>query len=186
MIKKGWLVKQGGFFKNFQKRWFELRGNVAHYYVDESKTEKKGDFSLLHTQVSPNNTLGKPFCIQVSPESGAARNRTFYLIASDTTDQEEWINALMRASVWEPGIESLQDVGVKEHILNARIKGMLANPACFAQIRDILSNLKALDSGINSADFDPENELIRVEGSFNASRIVSTLEEAGYFVYPCP
>lgn len=173
-------MKQGGFFKNFQKRWFEIRGNVAHYYVDESKSVKRGDFSLVHTAISPDNSLGKPFCIKVTPE---VKSRVFYLLASSNEEQEEWINALMRGSVWEPGMENTQPVTLKNAIFEANIRGMLNSTESYDHVRSILANLKALDGGMTVAELDPQDDSIRVEGSFNQQRLVSTLEDAGYFVY---
>jgi hypothetical protein len=174
-------VKQGGFFKNFQKRWFEIRGNHAHYYVDESKSVKRGDFTLLHTSISPDSTIGKPFCIKVTPE---VKSRVFYLIAASNEDQEEWINALMRGSVWEPGIEAIQSTTLSNTVLVANIRGMLSLADCHDHVRSILENLKALDSGMTLADLDTTQDTIRIEGSFNRLRVISTLEDAGYLIYP--
>ena len=32
IIKEGWLVKQGGSYKNWKKRWFILRSNCLTYH----------------------------------------------------------------------------------------------------------------------------------------------------------
>lgn len=181
MIKKGWLVKQGGFIKSYQKRWFELRGNVAHYYVDESKKDKKGDFSLLHTSVEPDFSTGKAFAIKVTPED---KGRVFYLVASSAEDQEEWINALMRTSVWEPGLETTRSTSVSNSQLHANIYGMLDSAESQEHVRSLLATLRTLDAGMTRADLDTSNDTLHVEGSFNLQRVITTLEDAGYFVYP--
>lgn len=181
LIKKGWLVKQGGFFKNLQKRWFEVRGNVAHYYTDESRSGKRGDFSLVHTSISPDSSLGKPFCIKVTPE---VKSRVFYLIAASNEDQEEWINALMRASVWEPGLETpIHSVTLSNALFTANIRGMLDSSDCHQHVKSILANLKALDAGMTLAELNTLDDTIHIQGSFNQQRVITTLEDAGYFVY---
>jgi len=154
---------------------------MAHYYVDETKRVKRGDFSLVHTSISPDSTLGKPFCIKVTPE---VKSRVFYLIASSNEDQEEWINALMRSSVWEPGLEtSHHAVTVSNASFVANIRGMLDSPDCHQHVNSILANLKALDPDMTLAELNTTNDTIRIEGSFNQQRVITTLEDAGYFVY---
>jgi hypothetical protein len=180
VIKKGWLVKQGGLIKSYHKRWFEVRGNMAYYYVDETKMDKKGEFSLVHTSIGPDSSLGKPFGIKVAPE---VKSRVFHLIAASSEDQEDWINALMRASVWEPGLETSRPVTMSNAVLVANIRGMLSSEECHEHVRSILENLKSLDSGMTLAQLNTSNDTIRVEGSFNQQRLLSTLEDAGYFIY---
>lgn len=180
LIKKGWLVKQGGFFKNFQKRWFEVRGNMARYYADETKTTKRGEFSLVHTSISPDSSLGKQYCIKVTPEM---KSRVFYLIAASSEEQEDWINALMRASVWEPGLENNQSVTLSNAAMTAHIRGMMNSEESYDHVRSILANLKALDSKMTLAELNPKDDSIRIEGSFNQQRVISTLEDAGYFIH---
>jgi hypothetical protein len=34
----GWLTKQGGFIKNWKKRWFVLQGTKLHYYEDNVRS----------------------------------------------------------------------------------------------------------------------------------------------------
>jgi hypothetical protein len=180
LIKQGWLMKQGGFIKNYQKRWFEIRGNMAFYYTDGSKKDRKGDFSLVHTSIGPDSSIGKQFCIKVTPEE---KGRVFYLIASSNEDQEEWINALMRSSVWEPGLETSRPVTLSNAVLNANIRGMLDSEECREHVKSILINLKALDTGMTLAELNTTNDTICIEGSFNQQRVISILEDAGYLIY---
>lgn len=156
---------------------------MAHYYVDESKATKRGEFTLVHTSIGPDSSLDKPFCIKVTPE---VKSRVFYLLASSNEEQEEWINALMRASVWEPGLEKSQPVTLSNSVLEADIRGMLNSTESYDHVRAILANLKALDNGMTLAELNPNSDSIRVEGSFNQQRVISTLEDAGYFIFIRP
>lgn len=153
---------------------------MAYYYVDESKQDKKGEFSLLHTSIGPDSSIGKPFGIKVTPE---VKSRVFHLIAASAEDQEDWINALMRSSVWEPGLETRKAVTMSNAPLVANIRGMLSSEDCYAHVKSILENLKSLDSGMTLAELNTTNDTIRIEGSFNQQRVLSTLEDAGYLVY---
>lgn len=156
---------------------------MAYYYVDDSKAAKRGEFTLVHTSIGPDSSLDKPFCIKVTPE---VKSRAFYLFATSNEEQEEWINALMRASVWEPGLENVQPVTLSNAVLIADIRGMLNSTECYDHVNAILANLKALDNGMTKAELNPENDSLRVEGSFNQQRVISTLEDAGYFVFVKP
>ncbi|XP_043911580.1 rho GTPase-activating protein 22-like [Protopterus annectens] len=39
VLKAGWLKKQTGIMKNWQQRWFVLRGEQLHYYKDAEETK---------------------------------------------------------------------------------------------------------------------------------------------------
>jgi len=39
VLKRGWLKKQRSIMKNWQQRWFVLRGDQLFYYKDEEETK---------------------------------------------------------------------------------------------------------------------------------------------------
>uniref|UniRef100_H3BH81 PH domain-containing protein n=1 Tax=Latimeria chalumnae TaxID=7897 RepID=H3BH81_LATCH len=39
VLKAGWLKKQRSIMKNWQQRWFVLRGDYLYYYKDEEETK---------------------------------------------------------------------------------------------------------------------------------------------------
>ncbi|XP_075790765.1 rho GTPase-activating protein 22 isoform X8 [Pelodiscus sinensis] len=39
VLKSGWLKKQRSIMKNWQQRWFVLRGDQLFYYKDEEETK---------------------------------------------------------------------------------------------------------------------------------------------------
>ncbi|XP_076690651.1 rho GTPase-activating protein 22 isoform X3 [Callospermophilus lateralis] len=52
VLKAGWLRKQRSIMKNWQQRWFVLRGNQLFYYKDKDETKPQGFISLQGTQVT--------------------------------------------------------------------------------------------------------------------------------------
>uniref|UniRef100_A0A674K3U2 Rho GTPase activating protein 22 n=1 Tax=Terrapene triunguis TaxID=2587831 RepID=A0A674K3U2_9SAUR len=75
VLKSGWLKKQRSIMKNWQQRWFVLRGDQLFYYKDEEETKPQGFIPLQGNQVSeltpqpeePGKHLfeiapGRPFC----------------------------------------------------------------------------------------------------------------------------
>ncbi|XP_027450390.2 rho GTPase-activating protein 22 isoform X5 [Zalophus californianus] len=52
VLKEGWLKKQRSIMKNWQQRWFVLRGDQLFYYKDKDETKPQGFISLQGTQVT--------------------------------------------------------------------------------------------------------------------------------------
>ncbi|KAM7169421.1 rho GTPase-activating protein 22-like [Macrochelys suwanniensis] len=52
VLKSGWLKKQRSIMKNWQQRWFVLRGDQLFYYKDEEETKLQGFIPLQGNQVS--------------------------------------------------------------------------------------------------------------------------------------
>ncbi|XP_047615951.1 rho GTPase-activating protein 22 isoform X6 [Phacochoerus africanus] len=52
VLKAGWLKKQRSIMKNWQQRWFVLRGDQLFYYKDKDETKPQGFISLQGTQVT--------------------------------------------------------------------------------------------------------------------------------------
>ncbi|XP_048802066.1 rho GTPase-activating protein 22 isoform X4 [Lagopus muta] len=52
VVKCGWLKKQRSIMKNWQQRWFVLRGNQLFYYKDEEETKPQGLILLQGNQVN--------------------------------------------------------------------------------------------------------------------------------------
>lgn len=169
--------------KNFQKRYFEVLGNTVYYYSNEQKSEKKGEFCLIHTKISPNNSLGKAHCIEISPEFGSKKPRKYYLCTQSSIEQEEWINALMKASVWDPHLDLPQKEIQKIQKFEAHLFGIMFSKLCSQKIEELLQSSLYLNPGITKTQFDFEKETIMVEGFFNHLQVISLFEDAGFFVY---
>ncbi|XP_066881304.1 rho GTPase-activating protein 22 isoform X3 [Kogia breviceps] len=52
VLKAGWLKKQRSIMKNWQQRWFVLRGDQLFYYKDKDESKPQGFISLQGTQVT--------------------------------------------------------------------------------------------------------------------------------------
>uniref|UniRef100_A0A667HG41 Rho GTPase activating protein 22 n=1 Tax=Lynx canadensis TaxID=61383 RepID=A0A667HG41_LYNCA len=52
ILKEGWLKKQRSIMKNWQPRWFVLRGDQLFYYKDKDETKPQGFISLQGTRVT--------------------------------------------------------------------------------------------------------------------------------------
>ncbi|KAJ7397645.1 hypothetical protein BTVI_133644 [Pitangus sulphuratus] len=52
VLKCGWLKKQRSIMKNWQQRWFVLRGDQLFYYKDEEETKPQGLILLQGNQVN--------------------------------------------------------------------------------------------------------------------------------------
>lgn len=52
VLKAGWLRKQRSIMKNWQQRWFVLRGDQLFYYKDKDESKPQGFISLQGTQVT--------------------------------------------------------------------------------------------------------------------------------------
>nr|KAG5695093.1 hypothetical protein BaRGS_015069 [Batillaria attramentaria] len=50
-VKEGWLMKQGGRYKNWKRRWFILNDNCLYYFQYTTDKEPKGIIPLENIQV---------------------------------------------------------------------------------------------------------------------------------------
>eukprot|EP00118_Oscarella_pearsei_P009182 m.51416 g.51416 ORF g.51416 m.51416 type:complete len:101 (+) comp34137_c0_seq2:146-448(+) len=47
----GFLTKRGGQFKNWKRRWFQIKGDVLFYYKTPTDTQESGYIPLAGNQV---------------------------------------------------------------------------------------------------------------------------------------
>lgn len=89
--KAGYLVKEGGKFKTWKKRWFVLKNNVIYY----SKKQNSGELGIIRLHgVSPQQVQvctkkKKKNCFEV-----ATPNRTYYLVSDSERDMNNWMEAI--------------------------------------------------------------------------------------------
>jgi len=90
--KKGYLVKQGGGRKAWQKRWFVLKTNFVCYYKDnKSLLHPQGVIDLADSSVrlTPYDSIKKKFCFEI-----VTPTRTYYAQGTDDKETTEWIKAI--------------------------------------------------------------------------------------------
>ncbi|XP_059518059.1 rho GTPase-activating protein 22 isoform X5 [Myotis daubentonii] len=110
VLKAGWLRKQRGIMKNWQQRWFVLRGDQLSYYKDKDEAKPQGLISLQGTQVAQRlpgpEDVGK-YLFEISPGGAGEREKVpaspegLLLMASSQRDMEDWVQAIRRV-IWAP------------------------------------------------------------------------------------
>ncbi|XP_078284840.1 rho GTPase-activating protein 25-like [Rhinoraja longicauda] len=103
-VKSGWLKKKRSLVKQWQSRWFVLRGFYLSYYKEEEEGKPQGCIVLQDCKVNerPANPEdpGK-FLFEIVPGSGD-RDRmgnvqdSHMLMANSQSEMEEWVKAIRR------------------------------------------------------------------------------------------
>ncbi|XP_027954319.1 rho GTPase-activating protein 22 isoform X2 [Eumetopias jubatus] len=110
VLKEGWLKKQRSIMKNWQQRWFVLRGDQLFYYKDKDETKPQGFISLQGTQVTeliPGPEDAGKHLFEISPGGAGEREKVpatpeaLLLMASSQRDMEDWVQAIRRV-IWAP------------------------------------------------------------------------------------
>uniref|UniRef100_A0A8C3QMA0 Rho GTPase activating protein 25 n=1 Tax=Cyanoderma ruficeps TaxID=181631 RepID=A0A8C3QMA0_9PASS len=103
-LKLGWLRKQRSIVKNWQLRFFVLRGQQLLYYKDEDDAKPQGCLSLQGSTikvVATNPEEGGKFIFEIVPgvagEQGRAGQDSCVLMASSQAEMEEWVKSIRRA-----------------------------------------------------------------------------------------
>ncbi|XP_005412647.2 PREDICTED: rho GTPase-activating protein 22 [Chinchilla lanigera] len=148
VLKAGWLRKQRGIMKNWQQRWFVLRGDQLFYYKDKDETKPQGLISLQGTQVTelpPGPEDPGKHLFEISPGGAGEREKApagpeaLLLMASSRRDMEDWVQTIRRV-IWAPrggGIfgQRLEDTVYHERKYGPRLAPMLVEQ-CVDFIRE--------------------------------------------------
>ncbi|KAM8760159.1 rho GTPase-activating protein 25 isoform 2-T2 [Acanthopagrus schlegelii] len=100
-LKAGWLKKQQrSLVKNWQQRYFVLRGSTLTYHKDDKETTVQGVIQLRFSKVNelPQNSddPGK-YLFEIIPRTTGDRERCPYVfMANSQSDMEEWVRTLRR------------------------------------------------------------------------------------------
>ncbi|XP_018617914.2 rho GTPase-activating protein 25 [Scleropages formosus] len=99
-LKTGWLRKQRSIVKNWQMRYFVLKGNKLFYHKDDKEAAYQGSIPLKSSQVNelPSNPdePGK-FLFEIIPGSNGDKERdSCVLMANSQNEMEEWVRAIRR------------------------------------------------------------------------------------------
>ncbi|XP_018778199.2 rho GTPase-activating protein 25 isoform X2 [Serinus canaria] len=102
--KLGWLRKQRSIVKNWQLRFFVLRGQQLLYYKDEEEAKPQGCLALQGSSINvlaTNAEEGGKFIFEIIPgvagEQPRAGQEPCVLMASSQAELEEWVKSLRRA-----------------------------------------------------------------------------------------
>ncbi|XP_069733828.1 rho GTPase-activating protein 25 isoform X2 [Phaenicophaeus curvirostris] len=102
-LKIGWLKKQRSIVKNWQQRYFVLKGQQLYYYKDEDDVKPQGCVSLQGStikEVASNPEEGGKFIFEIIPGVSGEQNRagqdTCVLMANSQAEMEEWVKSIRR------------------------------------------------------------------------------------------
>ncbi|XP_013929259.1 PREDICTED: rho GTPase-activating protein 25 [Thamnophis sirtalis] len=123
-LKSGWLKKQRSIVKNWQQRFFVLKGQHLHYYKEEEDLKPQGSLKLqgciIQEVASGSDEAGK-FIFEIIPGLSGEQSRngpdSFVLMANSQADMEEWVKLLRRVVGSPLGVvfgQQLEDTMVYE------------------------------------------------------------------------
>ncbi|XP_034396692.1 rho GTPase-activating protein 25 isoform X2 [Cyclopterus lumpus] len=100
-LKAGWLKKQQrSLVKNWQQRYFVLRGSTLTYHKDDKETTVQGVIQLRFSKVNdlpPNSDDPGKYLFEIIPRTTKDRERCPYVfMANSQSDMEEWVRTLRR------------------------------------------------------------------------------------------
>ncbi|XP_034976532.1 rho GTPase-activating protein 25 isoform X2 [Zootoca vivipara] len=103
-LKTGWLKKQRSIVKNWQQRYFVLKGQHLYYYKDEEDLKPQGSMRLHGSTIrevaaTGSDEVGK-FIFEIVQGISGDQNRagqdSYVLMASSQSDMEDWVKSLRR------------------------------------------------------------------------------------------
>eukprot|EP01114_Cavostelium_apophysatum_P015811 TRINITY_DN438_c0_g1_i5.p1 TRINITY_DN438_c0_g1~~TRINITY_DN438_c0_g1_i5.p1 ORF type:complete len:382 (+),score=103.60 TRINITY_DN438_c0_g1_i5:237-1382(+) len=93
--KAGYLVKEGGKFKTWKKRWMVLKNNVIYY----SKKQNSGELGIIRLNgITPDQVIisqrvrKNQFMFEIKTP-----NRTYYLCADTESERTSWMDAIKQS-----------------------------------------------------------------------------------------
>ncbi|XP_029915056.1 rho GTPase-activating protein 25 [Myripristis murdjan] len=100
-LKAGWLKKQQrSIVKNWQQRYFVLRGSTLTYHKDDKESTVQGVIQLRFSKVNElplNSDEPGKYLFEIIPRSSGDRERCpIVFMANSQSDMEEWVRTLRR------------------------------------------------------------------------------------------
>ncbi|XP_007476339.1 rho GTPase-activating protein 25 isoform X1 [Monodelphis domestica] len=109
-LKIGWLKKQRSIVKNWQQRYFVLKGQQLYYYKDEEDAKPQGSMYLPGgsiKEIATNPEEAGKFVFEVIPASwdqNRAGQDPYILMASSQSEMEEWVKSIRRVTGAPSGV----------------------------------------------------------------------------------
>ena len=92
--KEGYLQKKGDLNREFQRRWFVLKGNLLFYFLKKQDKEPQGVIVLEACSVQVS--IHGRYCFEISFDG--VGTRTYVLGADNDDDMQLWMKAISHAS----------------------------------------------------------------------------------------
>ncbi|XP_071953156.1 rho GTPase-activating protein 24-like isoform X2 [Antedon mediterranea] len=133
IIHQGWLKKQGGVIKTWQRRFFILVNDHLYYYQREDDQRHLGAIPLKGNKVfkhAHNPDDPNKFLFEISNGEGhtgrlAGNHDTFLLLASTQIDMDKWIQEIQRVMYAKVGRgvfgQSLLDIITNESTTSTKM-----------------------------------------------------------------
>ncbi|KAM6185582.1 rho GTPase-activating protein 22 isoform 2-T2 [Rhynchocyon petersi] len=154
-LKAGWLKKQRSIMKNWQLRWFVLRGDQLFYYKDKEESKPQGFISLQGTQVNelpPDSEDAGKHLFEICPgytgeQKMPANHEAFLLMASSQSDMEDWVRAIRRV-IWAPLGGGIFGQHLEDTVHHERKYGSHQAPLLVEQCVDFLREHGLTEEGL--------------------------------------
>ncbi|XP_074855510.1 rho GTPase-activating protein 22 isoform X2 [Carettochelys insculpta] len=156
VLKSGWLKKQRSIMKNWQQRWFVLRGDQLFYYKDEEETKPQGFIPLQGNQVSeltPHPEEPGKHLFEIAPGGAGDREKmpvnqeAFLLMANSQNEMEDWVKAIRRV-IWAPFGGGIFGQRLEDTVQYERKYGLRLAPLLVEQCVDFIRERGLTEEGL--------------------------------------
>eukprot|EP00040_Diaphanoeca_grandis_P001785 m.19545 g.19545 ORF g.19545 m.19545 type:complete len:604 (+) comp12505_c0_seq1:132-1943(+) len=141
-IKTGYLLKVGGAFKSWKKRFFVLTTSAIAYYTDQTRhqADLKGGVLLEHVkEIAPAEVYDskKPHVLVV-----ATKDRRYLFQAGGDQERDDWILAIKEA--WYKAVPNPTDVDSTVTQENKRLREELAKVKTMVGVKPVPATAKCV------------------------------------------
>ncbi|XP_038064245.1 cytohesin-1-like [Patiria miniata] len=121
--REGWLMKQGGRYKNWKRRWFILTDNCLYYFEYTTDKEPRGIIPLENLQIREMEDSKKPHCFELFAADGRdiikacktdadgkvveGKHNIYRMSASTVEEKEAWIKSITASISKDPFYDML-------------------------------------------------------------------------------
>ncbi|XP_032301501.1 rho GTPase-activating protein 22 isoform X3 [Coturnix japonica] len=156
VVKCGWLKKQRSIMKNWQQRWFVLRGDQLFYYKDEEETKPQGLILLQGNQVNelpPNPDEPGKHLFEIAAGGAGDREKmpvnheAFLLMANSQNEMEDWVKAIRRV-IWAPFGGGIFGQRLEDTVQYERKYGQRLAPLLVEQCVDFIRERGLTEEGL--------------------------------------
>ncbi|NWZ22402.1 RHG22 protein, partial [Asarcornis scutulata] len=142
VLKCGWLKKQRSIMKNWQQRWFVLRGDQLFYYKDEEETKPQVRLFLELYSV-----LAVTLCGAGDREKMPVNHEAFLLMANSQNEMEDWVKAIRRV-IWAPFGGGIFGQRLEDTVQYERKYGQRLAPLLVEQCVDFIRERGLTEEGL--------------------------------------
>ncbi|KAK4323147.1 hypothetical protein Pmani_006147 [Petrolisthes manimaculis] len=120
--REGWLMKQGGRYKSWKRRWFILNDNCLYYFEYTTDKEPRGIIPLENIEVREVQDRNKPNCFELYATSTdfikacktdsegkvvEGKHTVYRMSAASPDEKEEWIKCIRQSISHNPFYDML-------------------------------------------------------------------------------